>query len=192
MSDLLSWEELEPLASEWDCVWNDPPKLEWAKEAWRILTEAGLTSYSSEIDRVRVAMRFLGLAGLFADFYQIAFTDGFEPQYLDLCNGLEITPFRLGQLVGEDSEWSFEEEDLDSLLQSLANDSRKEIYLALTSGFGGLSGLFISLWKSNPAACSADYGDDGEEDNLIVSNNLTPEKFEVYQWLSEGCYPWGA
>ena len=112
-------------------------------------------------------MRFLALAGLFADFYEMAFSDGFEPQYLHLSGGLEITPFRLGQLVGEDSEWTFEEEDLDSLLQSLANDFRKEIYPALVAGFGDLSLLFISLWKSNPDACNIDYGDDEEDDNLI-------------------------
>src|SRR5258705_8654160 len=93
-------EELEPLASEWDCVWNDKEKLEWAKQAWGFITAAGLTEYSTPLERAKVVIRFLALAGIFSDFCEIAFSDGHRPEHLYIATELNVTPFQLGQLAG--------------------------------------------------------------------------------------------
>jgi hypothetical protein len=185
MSDKVSWEELEPLASGWGCVWDNADKLQWAKEAWGIITDAGLATYSSPVDRARVVMRFMALAGIFSDFYEIAFLDGFKPEYLHIARELDVTDFQLGQLAGEDGD----EDDLHSLVLEFSAKSRAEVYKALVTGFGHLPALFISLWKTNPSL--ADYRDDEDDDNDIANRNLTPEKSQVYEWLTEGCYPWG-
>lgn len=172
-------------------MWNNKLKLEWAKQAWGFITDAGLSGYSSPLGRTKVVIRFLALAGIFSDFYEIAFSDGFKPDHLYVATELEATPFRLGQLVGSDQEWNNDDDDMTSLLHSLANNAREEVYNALLSGFGHMPTLFISLWKTN--ACEPDYGDDDDEDvdSNIVNRHLTPEKFEAYEWLTEGCYPWG-
>ncbi len=192
MSDRVLWDELEPVASKWDCVWNDREKLEWAKQAWGFITDAGLAGYSSPLGRAKVVIRFVALAEIFADFYEIAFSDGFKPDHLYIATELELTPFRLGQLGGSDPEWDNDDDDLDSLLHSLVGSARKEVYIALVSGFGHLPALFISLWKTNLIYMDDyDDGDDDDLDNNIVSSNLTPEKLQAYEWLTEGCYPWG-
>jgi hypothetical protein len=189
MSDKLQWEELEPLASGWDCVWNDKEKLEWAKQAWGFIGNAGLASYSSSVERGKVVIRFLALAGIFSDFYEIAFSDGHKPEYSYIADALGLTPFHLGQLVGSNTDWEHDnDEDELEWLQHLSTAARPEVYSALVLGFGHLPSLFISLWKTN--ASPADYGDDDEDDNSIANRNLTPEKFQAYEWLTEGCYPW--
>lgn len=100
MSEKVLWEELEPLASGWDCVWDDKDKLEWAKQAWWIITEAGLPDFFSPLERARVVIRFMALAGIFSDFYEIAFSDGHKPEYLYIAKELGVTDFQLGQLAG--------------------------------------------------------------------------------------------
>src|ERR1700752_85031 len=190
MSDKVLWEELEPLASRWDCVWNNSDKLHWAKRAWEFVEEAGLADYSSPLERARVVIRFMALAGIFSDFYEIAFSDGHKPEYLYIARELEVTNFQLGQLAAKESKCA-DEDDLHSLLDEFTAAARGEVYNALVSGFGHLPALFISLWKTN--ARPLDYYDDSDDsdDNDIVNTNLTPEKLEAYNWLTEGCYPWG-
>jgi len=192
MLDTLLWEELEPIASEWDCVWNDTEKLKWAEQAWRFIVEADLAGFSSPLERARVVIRFLALAGMFSDFYEIAFSDGFKPDYLAMGKEVELTLFRLGQIVGsEPGLGEYDDDDLNSLLHTLAAHARTEVYPALVSGFGHVPSLFISLWKTNLSACASGDCDEHELDDCIVNCNLTPEKQQAYLWLTEGCEPWG-
>lgn len=191
MSDFeqFTWEELQPTLDLPHSVWDEEEKRVWARKAWSILSDAKLTEYVTGVERAEVVVRFLALTGIFADFYEIAFQDGFEPQYEELAEYLDLSPLRVGQLIGTDADCDEGQDDSElysDALRYLANGARGGICRALIAGFGSASQLFISLWRSN--SYYADEEITPDED--IVSNDLTPEKHMAYEWIIEGCYPY--
>lgn len=185
----LTWEELQPAFDLSYSVWNEEEKRAWAKKAWRLLSEAKLTQYETGIERAEVVVRFLALTGIFADFYQIAFQDGYEPQYTELAESLDLSPLRVGQLIGRDSDCDEGQDDSElysDAIQYLANATRREVCRALITGFGGASQLFISLWRSNYYYADEEITSDDD----IVNYDLTAEKHMAYEWITEGCYPY--
>jgi hypothetical protein len=185
----LTWEELEPALNLPHSVWNEEEKKAWASKAWSILSKAKLTHYRTGLERAEVVVRFLALTGIFADFYEIAFQDGFEPEYTELAESLELSPLRVGQLIGRDTDCDDGQEDSElyrDALRHLANEARGEVCSALIEGFRNASGLFISLWRANSYYADEDIVSDDD----IVSSDLTPEKHTAYEWITEGCYPY--
>jgi len=189
MSDFeyLTWDELQPAVDLSQSVWDEAEKKAWAKKAWGILSEAKLTQHATRVERAEVVIRFLALTGIFADFYEIAFQDGFKPEYTELAKSLELSPLRVGQLIGRDADCDEGQDDSElysDALQTLASGARTEVCRALIQGFGSASELFISLWRANYL-----YADEElVPSNDIVSNDLTPEKHTAYEWITEGCY----
>jgi hypothetical protein len=67
------------------------------------------------------------------------------------------------------------------------------------NGFGGEPGLFVSLYKTtineynhdNRDNDDDDYEDDYETDEEIL-NDLTNNKLEAYNWITEGCFPYSS
>jgi hypothetical protein len=191
MSDFenLTWDELQPALDLSHSVWDEDEKRAWAKKAWSLLSKANLTQYSTGAERAEVVVRFLALTGIFADFYEIAFQDGFEPEYTELAESIDLSPLRVGQLIGRDAECDEDQGDSElysDALRHLASEARGEVCRALIEGFGNAPSLFISLWRANYY-----YADEAiVSDEDIVNNDLTPEKHIAYQWVTEGCYPY--
>lgn len=77
----LTWDDLQPALELSHSVWDEAEKKTWARKAWSILSKAKLTQYETGVEHAEVVIRFLTLTGIFADFYEIAFQDGFEPEY---------------------------------------------------------------------------------------------------------------
>ena len=191
MSDFenLTWDELQPALDLSHSVWDEKEKKAWAKKAWSKLTKAKLTEYATGVERAEVVVRFLALTGIFADFYEIAFLDGFEPEYTELAESLDLSPLRLGQLIGRDADCDEGQDDSElysDALRYLANEARGEVCHALIEGFGNAPGLFISLWRANSYYADEELVPDDE----IVGSDLTPEKHMAYEWITEGCYPY--
>jgi hypothetical protein len=186
----LTWDDLQPAFDLSYSVWDEEEKLAWAKKAWSILSKAKLTQYETGVERAEVIVRFLALTGIFADFYEIAFQDGFKPEYAELAEALYLAPLKVGQLIGRDADCDEGQDDSElygDALRHLASEARDEVCRALITGFGNQPALFISLWRSNSY-----YADEVRvPDDDIVNNDLTPEKHIAYQWITEGCYPYG-
>lgn len=192
MSDFeyLTWDELQPALELSNSVWDEAEKKAWAGKAWSILSQAKLTQYATGIERAEAVVRFLALTGIFADFYEIAFQDGFEPEYTELAESLDLSPLRVGQLIGRDADCDDGQDDSElyrDALQHLASEARTEVCRALIEGFGSAPGLFLSLWRANYYYADEELVPDDD----IVSNDLTPEKHTAYEWITEGCYPYG-
>ena len=68
MESILSWEDVESVAKQAFSIWEDQPELKRAKQAWEIIIEAGLATYSHEDERCEAAIRFLALCGIYHDF----------------------------------------------------------------------------------------------------------------------------
>lgn len=190
MSDFetLTWDELQPALDLSHSVWDEEEKRAWARKTWGLLAQAKLTRYETRVERAEVVVRFLALTGIFADFYKIAFQDGFEPEYVELAESLDLTPLKAGQLIGRDADCDEGQDDSDlyrDALRYLANEARTEVYRALIKGFGSAPQLFITLWRANSYYADEELVPDED----IVSNDLTPEKHTAYEWITEGCYP---
>lgn len=186
--DKLAWEQIA-LLTELDCiVWNCATKVNWAKQAWAFITETGLANYTNEIERTQVIVRLLALAGIYADFYELAFEDGFQPDFSEWAEILDLSPLRVGQLIGRNPEWIEDPDDGDpyiNAIQHLADESRAEVVKVLLAGFKSESELFISLWKSRQRI----EGEPEESDDEIGNANLTPNKMAAFDWINEKCYP---
>jgi hypothetical protein len=191
MSDFetLTWDELQPALDLSYSVWDEEEKRAWARKAWSLLAQAKFTQYVTGVERAEVIVRFLALTGIFADFYKIAFQDGFEPDYVELAESLDLAPLKVGQLIGRDADCDEGQDDSElysDALRHLANEARDEVCRALIKGFGNAPQLFISLWRANSYYADEELVPDED----IVSNDLTPEKHMAYEWIAEGCYPY--
>jgi hypothetical protein len=205
----LTWDDLEPAADKAFSIWVGQPELRWAKDAWQILTDAGLADYAGDLDRHRAIIRFLALAGIYSDWCDAAWDEYSEPWYSHWCEDLEISAFRIGQLVGAEDDDGSEECDDASLvadaLTQLADDARPEVAEALLAHFGNESGLFLSLWRSrelqhDQSDVDLDEDDDDWEDDAgdwaeaesddEILNEVTGSKLQAFAWISEGCLPY--
>ncbi len=174
----LGWDEVQGAAKEIFNVWGGNPELRWAERAWDVLATAGLTRYTGQADRLRVYIRFLALGAIYRDFCYLAFDEYTEPEYGDwICDPpydeVGILEFRLGQIVGEAAESDEEYVERSTLIANvvpgLIGEERGTVAQGLVKGFGNISSLFVSLWRSkdelaDPARSprSAQGGDDLE------------------------------
>jgi hypothetical protein len=181
---VLNWNEVEAAALRAFDVWERGGELDWAKNVWERAVAAGFSDYSNEIERHRVAVLFLGLAGLYRDFCSVAWDERDAPYYSHWAEGLSLDDFVLGQLVGPDP--GIEE---SSALNQLVNAARPQVVRLLRQLFGNTNSLFISLWRAGPANANEGYDDcDGAKsltDDEIL-NDATPEKLAAYGWLNSG------
>ena len=111
--ETLTWDELQPALDLSHSVWDEEEKKARARKAWSILSQAKLTQYETGVERAEVILRFLALTGIFADFYEIAFQDGYEPEYTELAESLDLSPLRMGQLIGRKSDCDEGQDDLE-------------------------------------------------------------------------------
>ena len=96
-------------------------------------------------------------------------------------------------MVWKDPECEIEEyAEIDSALLFLVENHRDEVYKALLDGFGGVNGLFESLWLTTHLP------EEDDNDNEVVIQDdafwpVTVDRMMAYEWVSEGCpkYRWG-
>jgi hypothetical protein len=216
----VTWDDIKDTAKEVFNVWVLQSEINWAKEAWAILEQAGITSYSTEIERQEKLIYFLALAGIYLDFCCVAFEECIEYDYLEWTSslGIEMAAFSKYKIIDfikfieqeliqmdrsvtfsienfeENKKYFFEEN-----LQEIVDESRRVIFPKILNGFGGEPGLFVSLYKTtineynhdNRDNDDDDYEDDYETDEEIL-NDLTNNKLEAYNWITEGCFPYSS
>ena len=189
---VLTWADVLPAAEKAFAIWMDHPERHWAKAAWKVLVRAGLAAYANEAERCQVVIRFIALAGLYHDFCQEAWglpSHGYH-LYLDWAQELSITPLRVGQLLGRDPTWDkdySEDELVPGALKALTDRAREEVHSALLEGFGGISLLFASLWRSNDAPRGQEGWTPETDDEIL--NEATGDKVVAFGWVEEGCCP---
>ncbi len=184
MAGKLEWSEVEDVAQTAFRIWVDGSELAWARQAWEALVAAGLTDYTNDRDRARVAVRFFALAGLYHDFCCVAWEECVEPDYEEWAAELGVSPFHIGQLAGTAGNY----EDEKEALQQLAEMARDEVVPVLLNRFGGVSELFVELWRTSQGDADDEAGEDEftETDDDIL-NYVTPGKGAAFMWIDQGC-----
>ena len=179
---VLGWEEVKGAAQAAFDVWVSGGELQWAKEVWERTVAAGLANYSNELERHRVAVLFLGLAGLYRDFCSMAWDESDAPTYSYWAEELNLDDFVLEQLVGPGSRT-----EGNGALNDLVNATRPQVVRMLTQFFGNVNPLFVSLWRAGPSSTNEeDDNCDGVLTDDEILNDATPEKLAAYSWLDSG------
>lgn len=182
------WEDVVESADKAFSVFPPQVGLKWARNAWAILSKSGLTSYSTETERYAVLFRFLVLAGIYRDFCDAAFDEHSYLEYDDWAEPLDFDSALVFQMVGKDSDWEIDEDArmADALL-FLVEKHRNEVCKTLSDGFGGVNGLFESLWLTTHLP----EEDDDDCDEVVTQNDafwpVTVDRMVAYEWVSEGC-----
>ena len=187
-NNLLSWDELTDVADEAFNIWSGHPELRWAEEAWGILGEAGLTTYTTPLARARVACRFFALAAIYLDFCYLAYDEDVDANYEGWATLLELHPFHIGQLVGPDLDFidTYGDLDINDAVRLLAKNERRVVYDALLAHYGSVSALFIAL--SRTCEIDEDEDEDSRARDWRLVNDISFAGVEAFTWLSERCY----
>ena len=149
----MTWEEIEPVVENAFSISTTGDERYWARYAWQILTDARLTEDQGGLGWHRVLIRLLALAAIYSDWCDVAWGQGYsDPQYAHWIEDLDISAFRIGQLVGAEQDDGDDEVDDSALVRNalarLADEARHDVFTALRDHFGSESELFVSLWRS--------------------------------------------
>lgn len=179
----LGWDEIEQAAKKMFNVWIDGGELKWAKEAWRHLRAAGLTSSTSTLEVTAAKVRLVTLARIYQEFSGFAWDENPETPLDYLAEDLEIDPVALGILAGRASPNGFEElTDDDSVLGAalltVTDSQRAEIFDCLRKSYGDENKLYSRLWHTRSLLAEKD----SEEDEWQV----TGPNCAALQYVSNG------
>jgi len=171
--------------------------LEWLKQAWEILSLAGIATYSTDMQFCEVEICCMSLVDLYLEFYRVVWEDYVELDYLEWAAEFGLSDYHIRYLIdpassrnrAKDKDEKKEEVNA-SELQALLHKFRKQILSSLLDGFGNIAMLFVSLWKSN----HPEIEEDGEEDDCYdtdyeILNYLTTEELAAFKWLYQECFP---
>ena len=181
----------------------------------------GFADYSNEVQRCQSAINFIAFAEFYKDWREMM-TEGERAfDYGSVPSPLNLSAFRVGQLIGSDPAFSDDpvsdpygldtnEELFRRALFRLELAVRPRIVAVLLEYYGGLSGLFVTLWNSNRQPRPADYDEHREEydfardfviggshiweppykeDEAEILNDATDEKMRLWAWLDQGAEP---
>lgn len=188
---VIEWESFADFADEFFVLKRS--EREWAEQAWEALAKAGLTAAEGELDRHRVAVRFMTLATVHQEFCHLAWQKPCEARLADWAYYLELQPLRVGQLLGAEElreDASSDAKLLEKALAILIGRERLPLHQALCAACGGVSKLFVALWRTGeePQPGAAGGGRPRQTDDEIL-NDLTFEKIDAYEFVSQGFSP---
>jgi hypothetical protein len=186
----LDWESVEAAALLAFDIWVGQPELAWAKKAFSFLPGQGLSRNNDSFNEHVAIFRFLVLAGIYHDFCDAAWDETSWITYAEWCEPFEVLDrFVVGQLFAWLADWgSAEAAGFSHAIDRLVEAERDIVVNALRNGFGGIAGLYASLWRSRLE--SGEVGPDEGGENASDYECFEADdvgKVKAYDWVSEGC-----
>jgi len=176
----LEWDDIGYLADR-AFRWNIGDGATWVEWMWQYLSQENLTRYRTELERCRVKVQLLALADLYNEFCWMAYQEPQDEEYCDWAKALELSSFRVGQLMGDDADFGDEETHELTLTQAalieLMQDARSRILPCLAKRGGGTMGLLKGLYGCSQYRC--------KDATAIAAVNveLSFENMAIYSWL---------
>lgn len=200
-TEYISWSDVEPLARRIFHVWVGEGDLEWARTAWAILGEQGLTYAGFEDglqEETRIRIRMLALGALYHEFATHAWQEGnveiaswveddvFLADYAWM-GSIDPDSFPERSVDKEVDEGPTESELLEEGVWSLVREEYPNVLRALLRGIGDHSELFLLLWLSREAQYAGWRNFPSELRNEVLNEiNGEGDKLGAFGWLSEG------
>lgn len=144
----ITWDDIRPIIERF-YVWRNQPEVGWFQKAWKSLDAAGLTSYTTGVDRHWVLVRAIALGIMYHDYCDLEWDECFDPSSFigELFWDEMISHVRIGTMAAggigpdeTDAQALFVEAVLD-----LVREVRSSVYNALTKGFGDAPSLYVGL-----------------------------------------------
>lgn len=187
----LWWDEIEDTVHH---IYYHPSGVRWARQAWALLRQAGLTTYQSELDRSVVFLRALVLRILYIEIDSMLWNK-YPPHPADdidldyWASHLGLTPFRLGWLAGRDgagipeaTETSTEFELTCATIRVLVAKMLPSVVKALYGSAGGLESLVRIYLETHG------YWDDGTPRRKTENGPVSQQTVEALRvWIADGC-----
>ena len=183
------WEDIEDAARGVFDLWVGQPELGWARLAWEALDQQSLTRYEDELERTVVLIRLLALGEVYRDFCAVTWQESHASMFGVLAEEIELSPFRLGQLVGPDFTSANEylrDEPTSEAVRELVYEERPRVIRALTAAFRHTAELFVGLYLSTTHLSGHRWEE--LDDDVIdeVLNDVSTDKSAGYSWIEEG------
>lgn len=185
----LTWFDVKDAASSMFNIMGNSKEIGFAEKVWQKLSELGLTSYSNNFERVKIAILFFALGDLYRDFCNLVYDKYTKYAYSDLLMKMNIDELTLGRYYQEcikPKEKNIPDNFSSSdALEELAKYYRKDIYKLLLKACRSSFGLFICLWR---AAYPFSDEDNLTDIQILYFSSITPEKEKAHTWIENGCY----
>jgi hypothetical protein len=195
-TDRVEWDDIETIARDLFNVWVGAPELSWARHAWGALDSAGLTTYSTNIERSQCLFRLLVLAAIYREFCVRAFDEGDSGDWREVVAlaslvGYKTSPFDSVALralaeqhdIDTDDDFAAEKSVMSEILAELTVAEHQTVVQALLRKWSEAR-VFAELWVSSEAEIAYPITDDAVAG--IVNHDLTASKHKAYEWLTEG------
>jgi 5-methylcytosine-specific restriction enzyme B len=191
----LTWSKVKYTAEIAFYVWGEQREVEWAKQAWKSLIKAGLTTYCTKTEYCHVIIHFFALIDFYLGFCRVAWEKDIEPDYSSWAKKLQIHPFQVGQLIASDPNWNLSgnENRYETGLKFLAKKYRSRIMATLLDDFGSESKLFVSLYRIGETYTEHLNCDEGHEESYSyktdqeIMNKAMTENSLAFEWLATVC-----
>ncbi|MEP0858534.1 hypothetical protein [Trichocoleus sp. DQ-U1] len=178
-------------------VEQDLGALEWILQAWQILIQSGLATYSSETEYCEVVIRFMALIGFYLEScedYGFDWEEYVEANCLKWVENFKLSNSDIKQIIEPTFNRNFDKYDDEekfktSELLYLVKNAHKKVYSVLIEGFGSKSMLFDSIWQSQqpetqPLEIDEEY-DFYETDAELLSDAILGQEMDVLAKIYE-------
>jgi hypothetical protein len=183
----MDWEDIADLADR--AFWGVGLGTDWAQMMWPYLTKAGLTRYRTEIERCQVKIYAMALADFYHQFFWVACQEPQDEEYCDWAEALELSEFRIGQLMGADPDFEPDETRGYSLtqvaLRYLIEDARTKLMPVMSEFPGGALSLMQTLMYY-----SRDYSDDDAiQSPQDIFVEVSDRNMATFHWIESEISP---
>ena len=187
----VGWDDIEAAAKQLFNVWTNGGDLDWAKEAWGHLSNAGLTNAFSFVDRTLVNLRLVTLAKVYQDFARAKWDENLDRSFSQLAESLEVDRLALGLFAASSAltdDWAYHEDKYDlyeAALAAAVESLRPELFKCLCNAYGDVTSLYRRLCKTvSPILDDEDA--DAVEDDDSDDFEVTGQNEEAYLYVTQG------
>ena len=216
----LDWDDVSTFFEEFGCVMVDHPELRWYQESWGALMRWGLASDTrfedDEHAQVILKLRAICLLAMYLGIYQQEpkgpMLDGYfsgHPGVLEYLASLKVDEDALWEIAHmegfapadeeeeDDQDYDYYSEVIRGSAMELIKDENDTVYRALEAHYGGVPGLFVSLWHSriplhevNPHEDVVNAAPPNVDLEYLLTSPELGEKATVYEYVEGGMRHW--
>lgn len=184
----LTWTNIKDAAISIFNIMGTNKEVAFAQKVWDKLSELNLTSYSNNLELIKLKILFVAFADLYKDFCKVTYDKQTKFNYNDLLKLMDIDEFTIGrfyQAVIKPKENKLPADfNASNALEEFSKYFRKDIFQLLLTVYHSGRMLFVALWRTTYP--------DSDEDNLkdyeVPFYNLTKAKSKAYNWVESGSY----